>query len=410
MIASMKLLVLEEPKFTCSTCATGCRNWHVELLTDEIDRVKNLPWPKQDPLFGVQGVMNHAGRSYLAHAPDGVCVFLNRQNNLCRIHADFGVDVKPLGCRLYPFQISPTFSGEATVSPRYTCPTVRKNVGVSHREALPELRQLAKKMQFPDFFDPATTCNLDRDQTYAVCEFASTLVHAFSQNDQRALFLIALCDFLSSLSVDELDRESLGTAFIQIKQGVEAAAVHTIKRPGWFTRLAFRTYLGLHLRRDEDVLDGRAGRLERVKAMIAFVLGIGSFKGLGVVHPAGTLGKARFFTPQLSSNDPAVFELHWRMIATKLMSLHFIGAANHGRDLLAGLRSLALLYPLVAAAAKYRAGNRGASVVEIEDVDYAVGVIEHNFGRSRVLAQPFARQIEKLLLEPQLFLRLVKTI
>jgi Fe-S-cluster containining protein len=410
MIAAMKLLVLEEPKFTCSTCATGCRNWHVELLTDEIDRVKNLPWPKEDPLFGTVGVMKHAGRSYLQHAPDGVCVFLNRQTNLCRIHADFGVDAKPLGCRLYPFQISPTFNGEATISPRYTCPTVRKNIGASHREALPELRQLAKKMQFPAFFDPATTCNLDRDQTYAVCEFAATLIHAFPQNDQRTLFLIALCDFLSTLSVDELNREALGTGFLSIKQGVETTAAAPVKKPGWFTRLAFRTYLGLHLRRDEDVLDGRAGRLQRVKAMIAFVAGVGSFNGLGVVHPPGSLKKARLFHTELSSNDPELFELHWRMVATKLMSLHFIGAANHGRDLLSGLRSLAVLYTLVTAAAKYRAGNRGASAVELEDVDYAVGVIEHNFGRSRVLAQSFARSIEKLLLQPDVFLRLVKTI
>jgi Fe-S-cluster containining protein len=410
MIAAMKLLVLEEPRFTCSTCATGCRNWHVELLSDEIARVKNLAWPAGDPLVGVVGVMQHAGRTYLAHAPDGVCVFLNRSNNLCRIHAEFGVDVKPLGCRLYPFQIAPTFEGEATISPRYTCPTVRKNIGVSHREALPELRELAAKMQLPGYFDQATTCNLDRDQTYAVCEFAATLMSAFPQNDQRALFLIALCDFLSSLTADELDREELARAFAPIKAGVEAVAAAPGKKVGWFTRLAFRMYLGLHLRRDEDVLDGRAGRLQRVTAMMAFVAGRGGFSGLGVVHPTGTLSKSRLFRPELSSNDASLFELHWRMISTKLMSLHFMGSANHGRDLLAGLRSLALLYPLVASAAKYRAGNRGSTAIETEDVDYAVGVIEHNFGRSRVLAQPFARAIEKLLLDPDVFVRVVRGI
>jgi hypothetical protein len=98
------------------------------------------------------------------------------------------------------------------------------------------------------------------------------------------------------------------------------------------------------------------------------------------------------------------------MIGVKLMSLHFMGAANHGRDLLSGLRSLAMLYPLVCAAAKYRAGNRGSMAVEAEDVDYAVGAIEHNFGRNAVLKMPFARTIEKLLLDPDQFLRLVRTI
>jgi hypothetical protein len=287
---------------------------------------------------------------------------------------------------------------------------VRQNAGASHAEALPELRQLAKKMQFPGFFDQATTCNLDRDQTYAVCEFAATLIHAFGRNDQRALFLIALTDFLSTLSSDELNREAMGSAFAQMKQGVETVSSVPAKKTGWFTRLAFRTYLGFHLRRDEDVLDGRAGRFQRLWAMVALVAGFGSFSGLGVVHPTGKLGRAKLFGPHLPCGDPAIFELHWRMIATKLLSLHFIGAANFGRDLLAGLRSLALMYPLVVATAKYRAGNRGSTTIETEDVDYAVGMIEHGFGRSPVLAQSFARSIEKLLLEPEIFLRLVRTI
>jgi Fe-S-cluster containining protein len=382
----------------------------VELLPDEIDRVKNLSWPAGDPLVGTVGVMKHSGRSYLQHAADGVCVFLNRQTNLCRIHAEFGVDAKPLGCRLYPFQISPTFDGEATISPRYTCPTVRKNIGASHADALPELRQLVQKMHLPAFFDEAVTCNLDRDQIFAVCEFASTLIGAFPRNDQRALFMIALCDFLSTLSADQLDREALGSAFLAMKQGVENVTAGPVKKNNWFTRMAFRTYLGLHLRRDEDVVDGRAGRLQRVAAMAVFVGGFGNFKRLGVVHPEGTLAKARLFSADLPCSDPELFELHWRMIGVKLMSLHFMGAANHGRDLLSGLRSLAMLYPLVCAAAKYRAGNRGSMAVEAEDVDYAVGAIEHNFGRNAVLKMPFARTIEKLLLDPDQFLRLVRTI
>jgi Fe-S-cluster containining protein len=382
----------------------------VELLRDEIDRVKNLAWAKDDPLFGVTAVMKHSGRTYLNHAPDGVCVFLNRQNNLCRIHADFGVDAKPLGCRLYPFQISPTFNGEATISPRYTCPTVRKNIGASHNVALPELRQLAKKMQFPAYFDQAITCNLDREQTYAVCEFAATLLHGFDRNDQRAVFLIALADWLATLNTDELDRETLGTAFLQLKQTVEAALAVPVNRPAGLVRMSFRMFLGLHLRRDEDVLDGRAGRFSRMLAMLKLVLGFGSLKDLGVTHPAGKLKKARLFQPGLHPAETEVFELHWRMISTKLMSLHFMGSANANRNLLEGLRSLALLYPLVVATAKYRAGNRDASKIETEDVDYAVGVIEHSFGRSTVLAQSFARSNEKLLLEPGMFLRVIQTI
>ena len=406
----MKLSVLDEPRFTCSTCAAGCRNWHVELLKDEIQSVQKLAWPVDDPLHGVRGTMKFGSRTYLAHAPDGVCVFLNRQNNLCRIHADFGVDAKPLGCRLYPFQISPTFDGQATVSPRYTCPTVRANVGVSHREALPELRELAGRMQFPAFFNSTTTCNLDPEQVKAVCEFVSTLLNAFPTNDQRSLFLLATCDFLTTLTADQVDRAALGQAFLQLKQTVENIVTIPVKRPGWLFRVAFRMFLGLHLRRDEDVLDGRASRFGRLWGMVKFALGTGSFKNLGVTHPGGQVKSAMLFSPEFHCSDPEIFELHWRMVGVKLLSLHFMGAANYNRDLLSGLRSLALLFPLVASAAKYRAGNRGASAVEVQDVDYGVSVIEHAFGRSPVLSQGFAGSLEKHLLEPGMFLRVVQTI
>jgi lysine-N-methylase len=405
----MKLSVLPEAHFTCSACARCCRNWHVELLPDEIERIPMLVWPAGDPLNSKSVTLKHSGHVYLAHADDHACVFLNRENNLCRIHAQFGVDAKPLGCRLYPFQIMPTFKGEATLSPRFGCPTVRKNEGASHADSLPELRELAKRMTLPANLDASTCCNLDREQVDAVCEFAATLLHGFDRNDARALFLIALADWLDTLDADELDREALGTAFPRLKQTVEASLAIGVKKPGWLVRMAFRMYLGLHLRRDEDVLDRRAGRIGRMVAMMKLVLGLGDFHQLGILHPTGSLKKARLFQPVLEPLSTETFDLHWRMIATKLLSLHFMGSTNANRDLLAGMRSLALLYPLVVGAAKYRAGNRDASAIESQDVDYAVAVIEHSFGRSPVLAQSFARSIEKVLLDPVMFLRMVKT-
>jgi hypothetical protein len=85
-----------------------------------------------------------------------------------------------------------------------------------------------------------------------------------------------------------------------------------------------------------------------------------------------------------------------------------MGKGNLGRNLISGLHSLALAYPLVVAAAKYRAANRGSSRIEAEDVDYAVASIEHSFGRSAVLNQSFVGQIESLLKEPMMLARLVR--
>jgi hypothetical protein len=87
-----------------------------------------------------------------------------------------------------------------------------------------------------------------------------------------------------------------------------------------------------------------------------------------------------------------------------------MGPANNHRNFLSGLRSLALLYPLVVAVAKFSAANRGASAIEVDDVDYAVTSIEHSFGRLPVLNQAMTHYIEKLLMNSNTFARLVRNI
>jgi hypothetical protein len=141
-------------------------------------------------------------------------------------------------------------------------------------------------------------------------------------------------------------------------------------------------------------------------AMLKLVLGLGGFRGLGVQHPPGTLRNARLFA---GHREHVPFALLWRVVRTKLESYQFMGQANGGKDFLEGLRSLAMLQPLTLAAARYSAGNRGADISD-QDIDYALGVIEHSFGRQAVLKQGFVRSIEKLLMDHDLFVRLVMTL
>jgi hypothetical protein len=337
-------------------------------------------------------------------------VFHNTSNGYCRIHEQFGMDAKPLGCQLYPYQIVPTFNGEATVTGRFDCPTVRKNHGASYADEMPQLRKFEKKLTLPDSFDEQQCDALDRDQIESLCEFTSTLMHGFDRGEGRALFIASLCSWLAKMNNTDLDRAALAGAFADLKTQVDVAVVTPVKRPGLIHRLTFRTLLGLYLRRDEDVLDGRAGRFSRLMSMIALVFGFGSFRGLGVIHPSGKVRKARLFRDGPKIVDQTALELHWRMITVKLTSFQFFGSAYYGRDMLSGLRSLAMLYPYVLATAKYRAGNRGSPTVDAEDVDYAVSVIEHSFGRSPVLAQGFAHVLEAVLMDREMFTRLVLTV
>ena len=385
----------------------------MELSAKDVGRIGGLAWGGEDPLNGASPFVRHGGRTFLAHRPDGDCVYLDAARGLCQIHARFGAEAKPHGCRLYPFQIVPTFSsGAPTVTARFDCPTVRRNDGAPHTESLRELTRLAKQMTLATPFDERARCSFDHEQIDAVCEFAGTLMGAFETNDRRALFLAFLCDWLRGRAAggEGFDRSDLAGAFPELKADVESAATAPQARAGMVVRVAFRTLLGLYLRRDEDVLNGLAGRVGRLVAMGRFALGFGRFTGLGVTHPPGSLRLARRFDPGPAALDPSVFELHWRMIRVKLDTFHFMGSANRGHDFLSGLGSLALLYPLVLSAARYRAAGRGAAVLDATDVDYGVAAIEHSYGRSAVLAQAFARSIESFLLRREQFGRLLKEV
>ncbi|MBC8108687.1 MAG: YkgJ family cysteine cluster protein, partial [Anaerolineae bacterium] len=379
-------------------------------IAGDAERITTLNWPADDPLHGADVLLRHAGKTFLAQRADGACVFLNESNGRCRIHEQFGGDVKPLGCRLFPFQISATFAGEVSVTARYDCPTVRRNVGAPHADALPELRRFAQQTGVSSLqsFDDATRCFLDRDQVEAVCEFLGTLMGGFARDEQRAMLIALMCNQLEMMQTDQLERATLAHMYPELKRHIEATTAAPIDRPSAVHRMAFRAVLGMYLRRDEDVLDGRATRFGRTIAMTKLVLGYGGFGALGSSNQPGKLSKAKLFAnhQRFEPRDENTFALHWRMIHNKLESFQFMGAANGGRNFLAGLRSLALLYPLVRAVAQYNAANRDATQIEPDDVDQAVAAIEHSFGRSVVLNQPWARSLERQLVRRDVFVRL----
>ncbi len=403
----MKLTTLSDERFTCSGCTNCCRDWHVELLAGEAERITSLSWPTTDELVGANVLLKHGGKTFLAHRPDGSCVFLNLANGRCRIHEQFGGEVKPLGCRLYPFHVSPTTAGEATVTARFDCPEVRGNAGRPHADALPELRELTARMKFARPPDETDRSHLDIDQIEAVHEFIATLLSAFDDDRDRAIFINVLANWLATQYAGDVDREALAKVFPVLREYV--LTQRNVKRPGLIHRIAFRALLGLYLRRDEDVLDGRAGRFGRFIAMIRLVLGGGNFQSLGKNHPAGRVRRAKLFSPSIEIADRAS-TLHWRLISNKLATMQYMGAANGGRDFVIGLRSLAILYPLVLAIAKYRAANRNAPQVEGVDVNDAVAAVDHSYGRQAVAIQTLIDSLESTLGEPSIFARLTRTI
>lgn len=406
----MRLDVLEDQRFSCRTCSNCCRNWHVELLDNEIDALPKLAWPEGDTLRGVNPFLRFSGRTYLRHAEDSACVFLNRGNGRCRIHEQFGMNAKPLGCRLFPFQIARTFEGRLSVLGRNDCPAIRANFGQPFDEQRRDIESLARELPLAPAFDKEVLDMLSREQVESAVEFVIALLNAFPSDEGKALFLYYFSDWLAMQSVEGLSRETLGRGFPEIQGHIQAVLAQPAGRVGWAHRLAFRAILAQHLRRDEDVVDGRAKRLPRGIQIARVILGGGDLRGAGAVFPPGPVRKARLFTGDAHlAIAPGAFDLHWRMVRRKLASYQFMGRGE-GRDFLNGLRGVALLYPLVLAAARLRAAGRASKLVEAEDVDFAVGAIDHAVGRQVLLRSALARRLESAVLDPRAFPQIVRRV
>jgi hypothetical protein len=122
---SRELRILEGSRFSCVTCGESCRSMKLgPLLPEDVTRLQELDWsgtgrdPSQffiDPDGEPVNIDDWAGSCELflrrtESARGGrQCQFL-REDNLCDVHARFGMAAKPLMCRVFPwfFRATPT--------------------------------------------------------------------------------------------------------------------------------------------------------------------------------------------------------------------------------------------------------------------------------------------------------------
>jgi lysine-N-methylase len=130
----LKVLDLREQRYSCHGCGDCCRDFSVQLRDEDLDRLREQRWETR---LGEPVTVEFRGRRYLRQQPDGACFFL-QPDGLCRIHAEFGFDEKPVACRLFPFNLAPDASG-VRAGLNFACSSVRANRGAAlptHRRDL----------------------------------------------------------------------------------------------------------------------------------------------------------------------------------------------------------------------------------------------------------------------------------
>ena len=121
-----------------------------------------MKWDPEDEIPDKR-LQKLTGDYYIAHHPDGGCVYLDRETELCKIHGKFGYEEKPLGCKIYPYSIVTTFENEYSVIGRFDCSAVRDKDGDPMRQAMGDARNYIDEMNLQGGFDERILDGLNRN-------------------------------------------------------------------------------------------------------------------------------------------------------------------------------------------------------------------------------------------------------
>jgi hypothetical protein len=334
------------------------------------------------------------GHPYLAHKANGECIYFDPETKLCRLQTRFGYDAKPLCCRLFPFNPAALLPGVVSCAVRFDCPAVQQNHGsplTAHRD---RIVKLSGEMGLTGDVKEAALERLKPDMAARLAESFAELAASNANTDLAvgSIALLLAARHLRPLGENFLNdrktmREILPSLMTKFRERA-AAQLEDAKPLGATDRILFHSWLANFMRRDEELLDQSHGR--RVRRMLQFTAilgGHGNLHNLGAEHPSVPLADARLFSGNTSEpSSPAVWNCWSRFVDGRLRTLQFFGMALDGMGFFAGAQSLGTTFALVSAVAKVQAAAAGrAGRLEAADVEYAVGAVDHAFGRSRLL-------------------------
>ncbi len=407
--------------WSCHNCGGCCREHEITITESERQRIEDQGWVAADGVPTDRPLLVRGAAGWrLNHQADGACVFLDNRG-LCRIHAKFGEQAKPLACRMYPYAIHPA-GGSLTASLRFSCPSVVQNLGGSVGKARAEIESLAAEALASKRADvpcPDLRAGLEFDWGRVTRLLAwverglEQSAVSFSLRLQRLLLVLEL---LERTGPDTVTEESflhlLPALYITAERAypgvvAEDAGELSEKAPQRIARVMLRQMVAQLVRHD-TAETAAAGPLRRLRLLLD---GVRMTVGLGVVpespdpnsvrvafveRPGLSGGRRRVRFSELErgfgGEQGVIDELFHRYFHVKLQGRAFCGPAFYGYSVIDGLRSLVLMYPAVLWLARLRVAGEDRVVLQLRDVQAALAILDHNFGYSPVLGLRSSRQ------------------
>jgi lysine-N-methylase len=387
----MKGLALELPtiqNWSCHNCGGCCRQHAIYVTAAEEQRIveqnwTDLPdWPRDRSLFVADGA---GGRKRLATREDGACVFLD-ERGLCRIHGKFGEPAKPLACRVYPYAFHP-LGDRLTVSLRFSCPSVVKNLGRPVTAQSSDLQELAR-LVLPANYKAVDPPELVRGQRVIWADFIDCVDALVAMLDVEGVSLVmqlrrilAWAALLEKAPLAHLSGEKL-TAMIEL---LYAECEHTVSDdplalPTSMGQQLFRLAAGQYARHDT-----LATKPTWKMRWTFFWSGIRFARGKGLTpSPHRSLDAVPF--AQLSESfgglTPEMELLLTRYLRVKVQGLHLCGRAAYGESLIDGMRTLVLVVSVMLWIARWVASTQGRSKWTLDDLIEAITIVDHNHAYS----------------------------
>jgi lysine-N-methylase len=392
--------------WSCHNCGGCCKQHAIYIREEDKQRILSQQWESDEhlgsvvkgdssKLFHVDGGMFSKSWTRLSNQADGSCIFLN-EKGLCRIHAKFGEDAKPLACRIYPYAFHPA-GKTMTVSLRFSCPSVAANLGKNVSESKKDIEELIRLTTPANFRDsPAPALKRGVAVDWADALRVSELLEEAIGDDSVAFELsLARTLFWTGLLEQASYEKIKGPRVRELIELVAAASVEELpelpvqEEPSRISQTSFRLLAAQYSRKENFQQITMSYRWKLVKAALRFSAGKGETLPLHPDLKAVPFSAIEETFEPISTDD---VELLRRLMRVKLKGMHFCGRPYYQTSVVEGYQALVLLVVSIMYIARWIAVGHGRRRISRDDLILAITIADHHHGYSPSLGSASAKQ------------------
>jgi lysine-N-methylase len=383
----LEMLPLPAQRYACHGCGDCCRDFTVQLREGDLAKLRAQRWEER---LGVPVTSEFRGRRFLAQREDGACVFLG-EGGKCRIHAEFGLEEKPLACQMFPFVLAPD-ARRARAGVSFACASVLANKGPALASHAADVRRMAAEV---DELVPVRTMLDDvteatPDEPDLVAEALDRWLRDASRPLAERLDGVAwLAQQLSGARFTKVRGARLRELMDTLVDALpDELPLHPVEPASRAQRATLRQAAFFRL---EDPKIGDLRRQGKVRAVLGqylrsrrFSRGRGGVPAMGAGWGAAVTFDAveRVCAVDGSPDAAAIDELLTRWMRATVLGGRAWGSGFYGWSVTAGLQALALNAACVRWLAHLHAAGAGRGAPSIEDVRAALSRVDRASGRA----------------------------